>query len=235
MVLVKGEPKILEERTIAASCFLIFVHGAYEIGNSSKNTAAAAEIRSHSIASTLLYESSRDWDALQHAGTEDEWIAAFEGKTYADELDELRGVIDYVNKKFHPEKLLLSGTSFGAGLMTIVAPEIANLEGILISNPQIRHRDAAREKPLYRGFPPVERFIKAMQHFHGDLTVLLASEDLILCDDGTVYSDAFPLFSASPSPRKRLSIVPANHGYITNEQYPNAEKHYVHEHVHAFR
>ena len=113
--------KTQEERIIDSPNFLIFVQGAWQVWNNNNNIAASNVVTDNGLASVLLYDSKRDWKSLANLSSNEQWIAAFDEKTYQDELAELREKIDYVITTYKPENLFLSGYSYGGGLAAIVS------------------------------------------------------------------------------------------------------------------
>lgn len=103
--------RILEDERISSTRTVVFVHDAYGIGNSLRNISAAKRIREEGIASTIMYESSRDWEKYESARTPEDWIAAFDGKRYQDEVDDLLEVLNHTNNVHKPSEIFLSGIS----------------------------------------------------------------------------------------------------------------------------
>lgn len=207
------------------SNFLIFVQGSWEIGQNDRNVAASKIISGKGIASTLLYESSRDWSALERAANNDDWINAFGDKTYQDELQELRELIDYVNKKYGPTNLFLSGSSYGGGLAALVAGDsIPNLSRVLLCSSQIEV-DEQRQFSIYRGFPTKEVFLGAISRYGGELRIIHGDSDKVV-----PINQSIDLYNAATTPNKRLVILTADHTFSGSGR----EK-YLQEHLEAFR
>ena len=129
--------------------FLILVPGAWAVWNNPLNLAAGEAVARENLASVLMYGSRRYWDAMAVARNENDVIRAHDGKTYDDELSELREKIDYVQKTYHPKNLFISGRSFGGGLAALVSGDkIPNLSKVLLVSPQI-DVDNAIDHPTY--------------------------------------------------------------------------------------
>lgn len=222
--------RILDEKRIKSTTkTVVFVHGSYAVGNSVKNVAAAERICQEGIASTVLYESSRDWVRCASARTMQDWIAAFHGKTYHDELADLRGVLEHIRSTQRPTEIYLSGTSYGAGLALLVADEVPGITRILLSAPQISapHRENG---PIYEGFPTLMKFGAVLRRYSGRLTVLIGSED-----SKERWHDAHHIIRNAATDKKELSVIYANHNFGDEPENPTARWMYTEEHVHAFR
>lgn len=158
--------------------FLIFAQGSWEIGDNDRNKIASQAVFDKGIASTLLYESSRNWSRLENAATEADWRRAFEGKNYFNELQELREAIDYAQKKFKPEHVFLSGYSYGGGLAALAAGDnIPNLDRVLLFAPQIACTEEQKQINIYREFPDKKEFLEAIARYNGKLRIIHGKQD----------------------------------------------------------
>ena len=220
------ESKIVSlQRIEEPSKFLIFVQGSWEVGDNERNVAASKGIEEKGLASTLLYESSRDWGALQRASTREEWIKSFRDKSYQDELAELNALIRYVNAQYQPQEIFLSGSSFGAGLVALNLDTATNITRVLLSCPQIHLNDDAERISIYRRFPDTECFLRVISRFRGRLHIIHGDLDNIV-----LLEQSFALYNAATTPHKRLVILPGDHSFSgTNKE------NYVKEHLIAFR
>lgn len=220
------ESKIVSLQQIEdPSNFLIFVQGSWEVGDNERNVAASKRIKEKGLASTLLYESSRDWDALQGASTREQWIRAFRDKNYQDELAELNALIGYVNTQYRPKEIFLSGSSFGGGLVALALDSAPNVSKVFLSCPQIHLNDNAERVSIYRGFPDTKNFLEAISRFHGRLSIIHGDGDNIV-----PLEQSFALYNATTTPHKRLVVLPGDHSFsgATKENY-------VQENLVAFR
>jgi len=212
------------------SNFLIFVQGNWEFANNERNVAASNAIREHGIASTLLYESSRDWNYLenwpQDKPMEDpDWKRAFGDKTYEDELRELRDLINHINSKYNPANIYLSGSSFGGGLATLVAGDgIPNLSRVLLCCPTISIDKGRPQESIYKGFLAADEFLLAISRFHGGLRNIHVETD-----DFTPVNHSSALYYTPTTNDQRFVILPGQHTFSDN--IPG----YVQEHIEAFR
>ena len=222
--------KIIEEKRVQSSTkVVVFIHGSYAVGNSAKNLAAAERIRSEGIASTVLYESSRDWIRCSSARTSDDWVAAFAGKTYQHELDDLLEVLEYINKEQRPTEIFLSGTSYGAGLALLAADHVPGITRLLLSAPQITPPEHDNG-PIYDGFPTDKKFGAVLRRFNGSLSVLIGDHDT-----GERWRDAHLIIDNAATEKKRLSVLHANHNFGDKPDCPSMRWVYGEEHVQAFR
>ena len=203
--------------------FLIFVQGSWEVANNTRNVAASEKIRERRLASTLLYESSRDWDALQSASTRDYWIKAFGDKTYQDELEELRAIIAYVNREYGPGETFLSGSSYGGGLTTLASTSAPNITRVLLACPQIDCSHEQERINIYRGFPEMMDFLEAISQFHGRLRIICGDGD-----ENIYFGQLSALYVGATTQDKRLVLLPGNHTFTDNIEG------YVQEHLECF-
>ena len=220
------ESKIVSLQQIEyPSNFLIFVQGSWEVGDNERNVAASKRIKEKGLASTLLYESSRDWSALQRASTRDEWISAFRDKNYQDELAELNALLRYINAQYLPKEIFLSGSSFGGGLVALALDCAPNISKVFLSCPQIHLDDSVERVSIYRDFPDTKNFLEAISRFHGRLHIIHGNEDNIV-----PLEQSFALYNAATTPYKRLVVLPGNHSFSGMNK-----ENYVQEHLVAFR
>lgn len=209
--------------------FLIFVHGFPSHKDIGQNKEASEGIVKEGIASTVRYSSSRQWELWKAAGKDlEKKMAAFAGKEYQQEFEELKSVISYVNQRFHPEQLYLSGTSYGGGLAALLCgEEIPNLEKVLLSCPHIDPEWRKKEDwGCYRSFPPKEKFLEAIARYQGKLQIIHSSEDIIV-----PFWQSEELFKAATTSDKELIALPGRDHVFLEE----AQKRYIEQHLAFFR
>ena len=199
---------------------VIFVQGSWEIGDNPRNLAASQRITEAGLASTILYESSRNWKALENASNQAEWIAAFGQKTYDNELAELNDMIAYAKKEKGAKEIFLSGSSFGGGLAALVS---ASASRLLLAAPQI-YCPPEKRVSIYQGFPQAEQFFEAITKFSGKLRIIHGDRDETI---STNQSAA--LYDQARTKDKRLVLLPGNHTFTDNIEG------YVQEHLDFFR
>jgi hypothetical protein len=81
------------------SKILVNLHGTfgYRRGGSGKYLELAEAIQSKNLASTVLYDSSRDWSQVKGGEMSyDEKQAPFVGKTFEQELGDARKTLEYI-------------------------------------------------------------------------------------------------------------------------------------------
>ena len=217
--------RIVDLKKIDSPNFLIFVQGSWEIGKNERNVAASEGVIEEGIASTVLYESSRDLRALDKATTPWDWISAFNNKTYQDELKELRELIDYVNKEYGPVNLFLSGSSYGGGLVTLVSGDVSNLTRMLLCCPQIICPDELKQANIYKDFPKERAFLGAISRYKGRVILIHGNNDKKVPID-----QSESLYNAAKTMDKKLVILDADHTFTDT-----AREMYVREHISAFR
>ena len=230
---IGGLPATIEYTLSATSPFLLFVPGFPSHKDVGQNVEASEQIVQAGIASTFRYSSSRNWELwkeAEKAGTNFEKFekqsATFSGKTYQQELEELRMVVDHINQEFCPAQLYLSGTSYGGGLAALLCGEsIAHLSKVLLSCPQIE--PAGREQwNCYRGFLPKEAFQEALARYQGKLRIIHSRGDRVV-----PFQQARELFDAATTNDKELISLPGGNHIFTGE----ARKEYVRQHLDFFR
>jgi len=212
--------RIISLEKIKSSNLLIFVQGSWEIAENDRNVAASKRVAKEGLASTLLYESSRDWEALQSAGSQEEWVGAFGDKNYSDELAELKALIDYVKREHGVDDVYLSGSSFGGGL-AVQASDSAS--GLLLACPQIYCPEDGRVG-IYQGFPDTEQFLDAISQFQGRLRIIHGDND-----DRVPVNTSTALYGKAGTEDKRFVLLPGDHTFTDNIEG------YVQEHVAIFR
>ncbi len=211
------------------SSFLILVHGFPSHKDVGQNKEASEMIVNERIASTVRYSSSRQWELWKAAGKDlGKQMAAFAGKEYQQELAELKSIVSYVQQRFHPEQLYLSGTSYGGGLTALLCgEEIPNLEKVLLSCP---HIDPEWRKELdwgcYRSFPPKEQFLEAIARYAGELRIIHSRDDQVV-----PFWQGEELWRAATTPDKELITLKGGAHLFTGE----ARKVYIEQHRDFFR
>tara|TARA_Y100000310_G_scaffold338175_1_gene427108 strand:+ start:1180 stop:1848 length:669 start_codon:yes stop_codon:yes gene_type:complete len=201
---------------------VIFVPGSWEIGNNQRNSAASDAIIRQCIANTLFYESTRDWDALDTAATREDWIGAFDGKTFQSELADLKAVIDQERKEPNIGKIYLSGSSYG-GALAIMASDL--VDGMLLAAPQISCNPGENPPNIYQDFPTLETLGQKLAAFQGPLSIVHGQEDNVIPIDSSF--EAYML--ATGTRDKRFTIIPGNHTFTDNLTG------YAREHLHFLR
>lgn len=194
---------IVEYEEIDSHNLLIFVHGFPSHKDSRQNKEAAARIRQSGIASTLRYSSSRNWDVWNAAKAPSDlllMIEAFSTKSYEEEVDELKSVITNAQRNLKPKKLYLSGTSYGAGLASLVAQD-AQVQKLLLSCPQTSP-EGRESFGCYIGFPPKQSFIDAMKRFMGNLCIIHSIDDTVV-----PYASSLALYAAATTAASK-ELVP---------------------------
>ena len=214
--------KILQENLIDSPNFLVFVSGSWEIGDPDRNLLASEALTETGLTSTLLYESFRDWEALQHAESREDWKDAFGDKTYLDELDELKAVIGYVRQQHDPKNIYLSGSSYGGGLVVLALGPL-DINNILLAAPEISIPDEHKTR-IYSGFPDSSEFLRAIRDFQGRLRIIFGEQD-----ERVPFEHSSSLYSSVRTKDKRLTILPGDHTFSDNIEG------YVQEHLAAFR
>ena len=156
----------------------ILSQGSYSVGNTPFGYAAAEEIQKVSIASTILYESKRDWQSLRTADTEEEWRAAFAGKTFRDELQELESVIEHAINELGAEQIFLSGYSYG-GALTVATMSNARypISRVLLTAPELVRDPIKKDWPIYGMFPKPPEMLDKIKSYEGRFTILIGKED----------------------------------------------------------
>jgi dienelactone hydrolase len=218
--------RILEDERISSTRTVVFVHDAYGIGNSLRNISAAKRIREEGIASTIMYESSRDWEKYESARTPEDWIAAFDGKRYQDEVTDLLDVLDYVKIANKPSEIFVSGTSYGASLALLAADQFPGITRLFLSAPQVTTKE---HKDIYQGFPGHKRFREILHRFEGNLGVLVGGFDA-----KHRLRDAHFILDNAATSMKRLYIAHANHNFGDGPENNQMRQVYIDWHVRSF-
>lgn len=205
---------------------VIFVHGIPGHMNTGHIRDASNAITEQGLATTVRYSMAQDKKAVENVKRS--WIrnplylswrniSTFSG-TYQDAQQELGEVIRYVQTIYHPQRLYLSGHSYGAGLALLAAPEIPNIEGVIVSNPMVTLRGWRkmlgwdRRKGRFRKFPSEAEFIARIKKYEGPLRVVHSQQDKIVSSYNTrmVYDAAAPL-----SDDKSIIPIPGNdHDFV---------------------
>ncbi len=138
----QGEPIAIEFYAAPQSNQLVVnLHGTFGDmhGSSGKYADLAKDIAGHGLASTVLYSSSRDWKKAGELGDSyDSKIAIFQGKTFAEELEDARRVVaDAIQtaRKQLPGgeglEVTLNGNSLGGILAFYLASEFSEVKAIV--------------------------------------------------------------------------------------------------------
>ncbi|MBI1935539.1 hypothetical protein HYS31_03785 [Candidatus Woesearchaeota archaeon] len=215
------------ETIIDSPNFLIFAPGSWASWNNPPNIAARDAIIKLNIASVLLYESKRKLEITQKPNVNQaEWISAFDGKTYQDELKELRERIDHVINTYNPKNLFLSGRSYGGGLAALVSGDgIPNLNRVLLVSPQIICPEHYGHYNIYQEFQPREKFLEAMSRYKGRLMIVWGEYE-----SAAFKEQSEMLFKAATAPaKKKIEVKGADHSFSGE-----AAERYILAHLEAF-
>ena len=173
MINVNGKEVRVHETMINSPNILVLIQGSCMPYNQVCNIAVKDAIIDAGIASVIMYDSSRDWDALETADTNPEWRAAFDGKTFQDELREARALFYYVNDEYSPDKLFLSGRSYGGSLGALIAGDrIENLERVMLTSPQLFFSQDEELPNIYQNAPAHEEILESIAHYSMKLRIV---------------------------------------------------------------
>src|SRR3989338_1895654 len=182
---------------------LVFIHGAHEHKDVGHIRDTANKLYEEEIVSVVRYSSSRNWDAWIAAATSPmvqiSRIQSFDGKTYEQCLDDLRKVLGFIQERFKPNELWVSGYSHGGGLATLISKEV-EIQRLLVSFPQIE--PFTRDIGCYHGFPEKQDFLYAISKYNGRLEVLKLENDEMVPS-----SQSQELYNAAKSINKSLKVI----------------------------
>ncbi|MFH1182303.1 MAG: hypothetical protein V1702_05050 [Candidatus Woesearchaeota archaeon] len=202
--------------------FLIFIHGVASDKNSPRMVAAGKAVSEAGIASTLRYSSSRNWSQYNPSQHPRVKALAFGNKTFQEQLHELDTVVEYAIAEFHPERIFLSGHSYG-GALAIMETWQKPIAKALLSSPQVHLTEKWYSRPLYRGFPSADIFSAILQRCECPLYIIHGDNDL----DVPIEQSEWITKQAKNSVLER--IAGADHSYSGKTQE------WVRHHIAAFQ
>jgi len=237
--------KIQEVSQIDSPNLAIFVQGSWAPWNNEFHIAVRDALLKAKISSTVMYDSERDWEALKTVSTRKEWIAAFDGKTYQDQLVALRDVIEHINIEYTPENLYLVARSYGGGLAALVCGDgIPNLTKAVLSAPQISIPHSENLPNIYQNFPATEHFLVAVNQFEGELTLIhglydirrdnIPTEGDVLTVENVLMSMEIPMFLLDKAQHAKLLILKQGHKPLANDKKTISPQ-YIQAHIDALR
>jgi len=199
------------ERVVNSPNFLVFVQGSWEVADNQRNLRASQMIADEMLASTLLYESPRNRLSLQKATTNEDWQAAFNGRNYLDELESLLAAINHLKNEYRPQKIFLSGSSYGGGLVTLVLGIRRDIDGVLLHAPQIIASEELKRINIYQEMPAPERYLEAIAGFSGKVRMIHGDKDRVI-----PLQHSLTLYSHVQTTDRKLILLPGNHTFTDN-------------------
>lgn len=172
---VTGNPKVL-----------VNLHGTFgsRRGGSGKYLELAEAIQSENLASTVLYDSSRDWSQVKEGEMSyDEKQSPFVGKTFEQELGDARITLEYIiqNSKstlwVDPNNLeiTLHGNSLGWVLAFYLANEYPQVKNIITIGTGLRSEKWV--VPILDTFPEKETILEQLWAFKGKYYMSYGTKD----------------------------------------------------------
>ena len=220
--------KIQDCREVDSPNIAIIVQGLFAAWNNPTSIAVRDAIVERRLASTILYDSDRDWEALKTAGTREEWRAAFKGKTYEKELEELREVVRHANEKYSSKNLFLVARSYGASLAVLLSGEgIENLRKVVVAGPEIQ-REGTNLPSIYQGFPDKLKILEAAARFKGEFTIVQGIYDQL-----TPIRNSLDLLHATQ--KGTMAVLKQEHSPIITKENdkPYVAPEYIKAHINA--
>ncbi len=215
-VFLKGNYKsftkvFIKKSNKKTSNILINIHGLYGMsGDSGSKSKKLAEIvTKKGLANAVLFNSSRDWSIFPEDGTWEKQKKAFEGKTFDQELQDVKDTIDLLIDQslylfgIKQEKLrfFIVGNSLGGTLATCLDDYFKYTEKIVLAGPGTR--------TVFPSDLTEKQILNKARKFKGEVMLLQGSKDeTVPLEAGTLL-----LFNYKNAKTVKQIIEGANHSF----------------------
>ena len=132
-------------------------------------------------------------DPLYWQKKESYWQHAFAGKIFDQELDDVRKVYLYIQKKLHPKHIYVLGFSVGGTIAMILSSEIPAINKLCVVGSAISTKRP--HLPVLTGYPTKEWILKRVASFSHDIKIMQGRRDTVV-----PLSDAEEVFHSLRSP-----------------------------------
>jgi esterase/lipase len=143
----------------------------------------------------MLYSSSRNWKKAQELGDSYESkIATFQGKTFADELEDARRVVAQAvqNSKKQLQgdeelEVILNGNSLGGIIAFYLAREFPEIKAIVTVGTGLRTEKG--DVPILDTFPDAEEVRNTLANYRGKFIMQFGTADTVFSQES--FEDLF--------------------------------------------
>jgi dienelactone hydrolase len=194
----RGQPVHMEYYGAPKSNKLVVnLHGTFgDIHwGSGKYAELARGIAGKGLANTMLYSSSRDWKKAQElSDSYESKIATFQGKTFADELEDARRVVAQAvqNSKKQLQggeelEVILNGNSLGGIIAFYLAREFPEIKAIVTVGTGLRTEKG--DVPILDTFPDEEEVRNTLANYKGKFIMQFGTADTVFSQES--FEDLF--------------------------------------------
>lgn len=134
----------------------------------------------------ITYETSRKpippnitlSDPLFWQKKESYWQQAFAGKTFDQELDDVRKVYHYIRKNLHPKQIYVLGFSVGGTIAMILSSEVPAINKLCVVGSAISTKRP--HLPVLTGYPAKEWILERIASYSHDIKIMQGRRDTVV-------------------------------------------------------
>lgn len=182
----------IHKLSVSSRYVLVNVHGLYGASGEpfSKSTLLGNSVLKHGLAHVVHFSSSRNWQMYQNAKNFSDQIDAFQGKSFEQELQDLKETINLLltnsTELFDQDgkniQFLLIGSSLGGTVISSLGEKLQWCHSIVMCGSGIGPSTSG--KPILSSYPSKQTIRQSTERFKGSVLLLQGSKD-----------DVVPLFS----------------------------------------
>lgn len=185
---------------------LVLHPGAFESagGDNDRYTKILLWLQAHlsTRPTVITYETSRKpipppnitlSDPLFWQKKESYWQQAFAGKTFDQELDDVRKVYHYIRKNLHPKQIYVLGFSVGGTIAMILSSEVPAINKLCVVGSAISTKRPYL--PVLTGYPTKKWILKRITPYSHSIKIIQGMQDTVV-----PLGDAEEVFHALRSP-----------------------------------
>lgn len=165
--------------------YFIFLHGSYGSSFKDKYTFIAKKIVKSGLGNVFLYETSRNiytFEDNEIVNDFEKYRKTFEGKTFEDELSDVKTAVKYVVDTLAVKKeakIHLIGSSLGGTLSSyLIKPYKKYIKTIILLGSGITTK--GKNQPILKTYPPKEKILENFRSFSGNLILFQGTNDTVV-------------------------------------------------------
>ena len=165
--------------------YFIFLHGTYGSSFKKKYASIADKIIKNNLGNVLLYETSRKIYTFENeklVSDFEEYTKTFAGKTFKNELDDVRTIFDFFIKELvtvRNPNLHLIGSSLGGTLASYLIKDYKkHIKSIILLGSGISTK--GKNKPILSDYDKSQEILANFANFSGNLTLVQGTKDTIV-------------------------------------------------------
>ena len=142
------------------------------------------------------------------------WQTLFTGKTFDQEIDDVRKVYQYIRKNLHPKQIYVLGFSVGGTIAMILSSEVPAINKLCVVGSAISTKRP--HLPVLTGYPTKEWILKRIASYPYDIKIMQGRRDTVV-----PLGDAEEVFHAlrSPAYASFERLAGADHMFSGKNEY----------------